>query len=94
MTDRETILRTAEELINGDRHEEYGPALEQHSRIAALWSAYLGHDISPVDVAMMMILLKASRIKVGGSVGDSFVDICGYSAIGAEMHADLSEADD
>jgi len=94
MTDRETILRTAEELISGNRHKEYGPALKMHERIGALWSAYLGHEVSPVDVAMMMILLKSSRVKVGGSVGDSFVDICGYSALAGEMHADLSEADD
>jgi hypothetical protein len=92
MTDRETILRTAEELINGNRHAEYGPALQMHQRIGALWSAYLGHEVSPVDVAMMMVLLKASRIKVGGSVGDSFVDIAGYSAIAGEMHSDLADA--
>ena len=92
MTDRETILRTAEELINGDRHKEYGPALKMHERIGALWSAYLGHDVSPVDVAMMMVLLKASRIKAGGPAGDSFIDIAGYSALGGEMHADLSKA--
>ena len=93
MTDRETILRTAEELINGDRHEDYGPALEQHSRIAALWSAYLSHDVSPVDVSIMMVLLKASRIKAGGPAGDSFIDIAGYSALGGEMHADLTKSD-
>ena len=89
---REQTLATAEELISGDRHREYGPALAQHSRISALWSAYLGHDVSPVDVAMMMVLLKASRIKAGGPAGDSFIDICGYSALGAEMHDDLAEA--
>ena len=89
---REQTLAMAEELISGDRHREYGPALAQHSRISGLWSAYLGHDVSPVDVAMMMVLLKASRIKAGGPAGDSFIDIAGYSALGAEMHDDLAEA--
>jgi len=89
MTDRETILRTAGELINGDRHKEYGPALKMHKRIASLWSSYLGIQVDAVDVSMMMVLLKISRVKVGGSVGDSFVDIAGYSALGGEMHEDL-----
>lgn len=92
---REQTLARAEELINGDRHKEYGPALTQHSRISALWSAYLGHEVTPVDVAMMMVLLKTSRIKVGGaggSAGDSFVDMAGYAALAGEMYDDLAEA--
>ena len=89
---REQTLATAEELISGDRHREYGPALAQHSRISGLWSAYLGHDVSPVDVAMMMVLLKASRVKAGGSAGDSFVDMAGYAALAGEMYDDLAEA--
>ena len=89
---REQTLAMAEELISGDRHREYGPALAQHSRISALWSAYLGHNVSPVDVAMMMVLLKASRVKAGGSAGDSFVDMAGYAALAGEMHDDLAEA--
>jgi hypothetical protein len=56
----------------------------QHT--AALWSAYLGVDISDMDVAQMMVLLKASRIKCGdGTVLDHYVDQCGYSAIGGEI---------
>ena len=89
---REQTLATAEELISGDRHREYGPALAQHSRISALWSAYLSHDVSPVDVAMMMVLLKSSRVKAGGSAGDSFVDMAGYAALAGEMYDDLAEA--
>lgn len=34
----------------------------------------------------MMCLLKIARIKNGGGSGDSFVDLCGYAAIGGELN--------
>ena len=37
-----------------------------------------------IDVAMMMALLKVARIKAGGT-DDSFVDLAGYAACGAEI---------
>ena len=85
---REDILRVAGELIDGQRAEEYGPALEQHGRIAELWSSYLGKEITAVDVAMLMILLKVSRSKTSES-NDSYIDICGYAALACEMGHDL-----
>lgn len=41
--------------------------------------------LTPTDVAMMMALLKIARIKNGGGTGDSFVDLAGYAACGAEI---------
>lgn len=51
----------------------------------ALWSAYYGWKFSPVDVAMMMALLKIVRIKTGTETEDSFVDLAGYAACGGEI---------
>lgn len=34
---------------------------------------------------MMMCLLKVARIRSGGGTGDSFVDLAGYAACGAEI---------
>jgi len=42
--------------------------------------------LTPTDVAMMMALLKIARIKNGGGTGDSFVDLAGYAACGAEIN--------
>ena len=39
---REQILKKAIELINVDRAEDYGPAYENHKRIADLWSVVFG----------------------------------------------------
>ena len=85
---RADILEDALSKINGDRHEEYGDAAENFARIAGYWNAHLGLNafITPSDVAAMMVLLKISRLHGDGSKAvDTFVDICGYAAIGGEI---------
>lgn len=81
---RSEILAAAEALINGDRAEAYGDARESFSRIARFWAAYLGVDIGPDDVALMMVLLKVSR-AAGRTASDDLVDIAGYAALAEEL---------
>lgn len=83
MTRRE-CLETAEHMVNGDREHDYGTPEDNFKTIAGLWSAYLGKEISSLDVAMMMALMKIARIKAG-TKPDSFVDLAGYAACGAEI---------
>lgn len=82
---REKTLETAKTMVMGQREQDYGSPENNFKIIADLWSDYLGHPVTPLDVSMMMILLKVARIKSGGGTGDSFVDIAGYSACGAEI---------
>jgi hypothetical protein len=82
---RNDILTTATNIINGDRAEDYGDARENFGRIAAMWSAYLGHDINVTDVGPMLVLLKVARLAHSQG-DDSFIDIAGYAALGAEMN--------
>ena len=84
---REDILRVAGELISGDRHDTYGDAKTSHKRIADMWSAYLGIELSASDVAALMVLMKVSRTK-GRKHSDNWVDMCGYAALGGEMEED------
>lgn len=83
------ILNTANDIINGDRKDEYGDAFDSFDRIAGLWSSYLDHHITPVDVAQMMILMKVSRganaAKFNTIQEDSLVDIAGYSALAYQV---------
>lgn len=83
------ILNTANDIINGDRKDEYGDAFDSFDRIAGLWSSYLDHHITPVDVAQMMILMKVSRganvAKLNAIQEDSLVDIAGYSALAYQV---------
>lgn len=86
------VLETADTIIHGDRHEAYGSAVESFNRIGALWSTYLGHVINGHDVAMMMVLMKVSRTKTDFKL-DSYVDMAGYAALGAELAAWLDGDD-
>lgn len=51
--------------------------------IAAMWSAYLGHEVTPHDVAACMALLKVARIKTSPGDRDSWLDLAGYAACGS-----------
>ena len=81
---RAEILEKARVCVCGERETDYGSPENNFKTIADLWSAYTGHSYTPVDVAMMMALLKVARIKGGGS-DDSFVDLAGYAACGGEI---------
>ena len=84
MTRKET-LENAMKCVCGERQDQYGSPEDNFRRIAFLWSIYLDEDVTPVDVAMMMALLKIARIKTGTATEDSFVDLAGYAACGAEL---------
>ncbi|AEJ93556.1 hypothetical protein AIRMID_50 [Mycobacterium phage Airmid] len=80
----ETILQEAERLINGERQQQYGEATESFERIAGMWSAYVGKELTPHDVVNLMVLLKVSRAKFGYH-RDSYVDIAGYAGLGERL---------
>lgn len=76
----ESILAEAERIVDGPRQEHYGPPTDNFARVAGMWSAYLGVEVSPVDVCALMILLKQARIRSGGGYHrDSAVDTAGYA---------------
>ena len=85
---RKDILEEAAKCVCGQREQDYGSPESNFGIIADLWSAYTGHEYTPVDVANMMILPKLARIKNGGGTGDSFVDIAGYAACGGEINTE------
>lgn len=83
------ILEEARDLIRGDRASSYGDAKASFERIASLWTAYKGVEITAKDVAAMMILLKVSR-GVTSAKRDNWLDIIGYAALGSEIEANAS----
>lgn len=91
---RTDILKRASGIVGGERTNEYGEPEDNFRIIARLWSAYLGIDISSVDVSMLMVLFKAARVKNGIGTDDSFVDIAGYAACGGEISSVEKELDD
>lgn len=82
---RQEILETAGRLIDGDRDVDYGDPAVSFARIAQMWSALLGTTITPGQVAQMMVAMKLSRLTHTMSHRDSWIDIAGYAALGAEI---------
>ena len=88
---RQECLDAAAKAVLKDRAREYGDGPEDSfSAIAGMWSAYLGRPVSSADVACMMALLKIARLKGNPHHGDSWVDVAGYAACGAECAAAMS----
>lgn len=90
---RADILHAAEKCVCGQREQDYGTPEDNFKAIAELWNVYLdrisvgkyGNTIvDEKDVAVMMALLKIARIARGGGKADSWIDLAGYAACGAE----------
>jgi hypothetical protein len=84
----EDMLRQAATLVGGQRAKDYGDKTENHQRIADLWNYWLfGSEIkiTAYDVAIMMILMKISRLMHTRGHSDSHVDIAGYASIAEEI---------
>lgn len=92
---RTAVLEKARACVCGEREEDYGSPEDSFGCIAELWETYLrAACVSPdaivtvtaADVAMLMALLKIARVGTScvGGTADSFVDLAGYAACGAE----------
>lgn len=82
------ILDTAKTIINGDRRDDYGSARQSFETIATLWSVVLNHAVTAHDVALCMVQLKVARALVSPEKRDSYVDMCGYAALGGHLAAE------
>lgn len=94
---RDEILKTAEEIVTKDRNVQYGEPENNFSVIAEFWSTYLSQHnggravpLTPMDVALMMVLFKLGRLTTARAVTlDSFVDAAGYVACAGEIATDM-----
>lgn len=81
---RREILLQAADITEGDREADYGSWADNARDIAAMWSVILGHAVKPHHVALCMAALKMVRLKRDSAHIDSWVDLCGYGALGGE----------
>ena len=72
------VLQEADKITSVDRNKDYGHPRADFTRTATLWSAFLGIEITPEQVPLMMILLKVSR-EANKHKLDNLIDICGYA---------------
>jgi hypothetical protein len=98
IVNRQTVLHEAAHAVTKARNVSYGEPLDDFGCTAELWDSYIARisqvrgnpDIRPHDISAMMILLKISRLAQSPNEADHWIDIAGYSAIGAEC-ADQTE---
>lgn len=75
----ETVLEEANRIVNGARGADYGTPLDNHTRTAGLFAAYLGIPLTAEQVCFLNILQKISR-GMNRVTRDTLVDIAGYAA--------------
>ena len=86
---RQDVLREAASLISGNRDVQYGHPADNFSAIAILWEGYAGREFSLADVVAMLALVKIARLRTSPRKADSWTDLAGYAALGAEVaHAE------
>ena len=96
---RSEILDTAKNIVTTDRNALYGEPENNFAVIAEYWSTYLSQHnggramlLTPMDVAVMMVLFKIGRITTAGEfTADSYVDCDGYAAIAGEIATDIEQ---
>ena len=91
MSGREAVLRATEQAVMADRNRDYAPPEENFGRIADLFNIYLEgrNEITPYDVAMLMILTKVARAMESPWVLDHLVDVAGYAACAGDVLPDI-----
>jgi hypothetical protein len=80
----QSLLDAAKKIIE-ERGQDYGDSTKSFERIAKFWSAYKGVEITPKDVAAMMMLLKISR-WVTSDKPDTLLDIVGYAECASKLN--------
>jgi hypothetical protein len=74
---RTTVLSEAEDLIHGARNDYYDHPLDNFTRIAKIWSAILGIEVTYRQVALCMDGVKLAR-EAHRPKRDNRVDGPGY----------------
>ena len=78
------VLKRALIIVEG-RRGSYGTPKAGMGTVARLWSVILAIRVEPWQVALCLDALKTARIIENPGHLDSWLDKCGYSAIGAEL---------
>lgn len=92
MTSRISEFDRRAESVTHDRQSDYGDPRVSFDRIALMWSAITGADISAQQVAHMMICLKLGRLQTSPNHLDSYVDIVGYARCGVLVGPEHDES--
>ena len=82
------VLERAISLIHGQRAKDYGDAQSSFQRMADLVNPIIKKadgNLSASDMALVMIQVKIARLQETPDHEDSWTDIAGYAALGAQV---------
>ena len=86
---RKEVLDKAAEACLHSRAAQYSPPEDSFLSISKLWNTWYvirkPGEFNPVDVAMMLAMVKQARLAHNPTHEDSWVDLAGYAACGAEV---------
>jgi len=85
-------MKKSDMEIKKERGKSYGSVESSFGRISKLWSAYTGKTIKPHEVAVMMTLLKISRMTTAKDevLRDCYQDARVYLELGEELNVQES----
>ena len=75
-----SICKKADELVDGDRQEQYADPVKNFVLISELATRLLARPVSAADCAKVMLAVKLSR-EAYKHKEDNLVDLCGYAEI-------------
>lgn len=78
------LAQRAIDLVYTDREADYGHPADDYGRTAAMWSGFLGVNITPYQAAIMMVLVKLSR-EFNKHKDDNIVDAHGYLLVAGRI---------
>jgi hypothetical protein len=85
--DADDIMAEASCLLHDSRQETYGSFWENHRRIGVMWGEMLQLEepIPPDMVAVMMAIVKLSRIANDSTHTDNYIDAVAYLSGAGEL---------
>lgn len=83
---KESVTQEAHRLINGQKRAAYGPVYTSFSNIAKVASIAIRKDLTPKDIALIMVSMKLCR-ESNAHNRDNLVDICGYADLAMQLVA-------
>lgn len=78
----------AADILLAQRQAVYGDRVDNMRRTAMMWSGFLGFDIKPWQVPIMMSLYKTYRLGVTPDYSDNIDDIDGWNKMFRELMGD------
>jgi hypothetical protein len=76
----------------GERSGTHGSPSHTLALTAQMWSAYLGRNVRPTEVAQMMLLVKIARSRHGYN-RDHYLDQIGYTLIAESLARPWSDSE-